>query len=97
MHCSLGVLKRGALSHTFVWKLRIAVNFFTPVVESLTASESVSSRHSTKAKWFGEFEMGRKGLPESRDFGTGVAGQRRPETSNLFMESVGAWFELLPA
>ena len=97
MHCSLGVLKRGALSHTFVWKLRIAVNFFTPVVEGLTAAESVRSRHSTKAKSLGEFEMGRKGLPESRDFGTGAADQRRPETSNLFMESVGAWFELLPA
>jgi hypothetical protein len=77
MRCLFGVLKRGALSHTFVWKLRIAVNFFTPVVEALTASESVNSRHSTKAKWFGEFEMGRKGVPESRDFGTGAADQCR--------------------
>ena len=25
-------------------------------------SESVNSRHSTKAKWSGEFEMGRKGF-----------------------------------
>jgi len=97
MHCSLGVLKRGALSHTFVWKLRIAVNFFTPVVEGLTAADSVSSRHSRKAKWLGEFEMGRKGLPERREFGTCAADQCRPETSNLFMESLGAWFELLPA
>jgi hypothetical protein len=30
------VLKRGTLSHTFVWKLRIAVNVSTPVVEALT-------------------------------------------------------------
>jgi hypothetical protein len=97
MHCSLGVLKRGALSHTFVWKLRITVNFFTLVVEVLTASESFNSRHLTKAQWFGEFEMGRKGLPESGGFGTGAADQRRPGASNLFIESVGAWFELLPA
>jgi len=31
-------------------------------VEALTVSESVNSRHSTKAKWFGEFEMGSKGF-----------------------------------
>jgi hypothetical protein len=97
MHCCFGVLKRGALSYTFLWKLRIAVNLFTLVVESLTASESVNSRHLTKAKWFGEFEMGRTNFPESRDFGISVADQCRPETSNRFMESVGAWFELLAA
>jgi hypothetical protein len=62
MRCLFRVLKRGELSHTFVGKLRIAVNFFTPVVEALTAWETVISRRSTKAKWFGEFEMGRKGF-----------------------------------
>jgi hypothetical protein len=44
MRCRLGALKRGALSRTFVWKLRIAVNFFTQIADSiaeaLTASES---------------------------------------------------------
>ena len=62
MRCLFDVLKRGGLSHTLVWKLGIAVNVFTPVVEALAASESVNSLHSTKAKWFGEFEMGRKGF-----------------------------------
>jgi hypothetical protein len=52
MRCCFGVLKRGALSHTFVRKLRIAVNFSTPIAEVLTASESVKS-FSIKAKWCG--------------------------------------------
>jgi hypothetical protein len=43
MRCLFGVLKRGALSHTFVWKLRTAVNLFTPIVEALTAPESFNS------------------------------------------------------
>ena len=60
--CRFGVLKRGALSHTFVGKVRIVVNLFTPIAEALTGSESFQSFiHSTKAKLFGEFEMGRKG------------------------------------
>jgi len=29
------VLKRGALSHTFAWKLKIAVNLFTKIVNIL--------------------------------------------------------------
>jgi len=33
--CRLSVLKRGALSHTFVWKLKIAVNLFTKIVNIL--------------------------------------------------------------
>jgi hypothetical protein len=37
------VLKRGALSRTFVWKLRIAVNFFTPIAEALTASKMIGA------------------------------------------------------
>ena len=47
---ALGLLKRSALSHTFVWKLRIAVNLFTPIVEALTASESVQSIHSQQKR-----------------------------------------------
>jgi hypothetical protein len=48
MRCLFWVLKRGALSHMFVWKLNIAVNFFTPVVETLTASESVKPSFQKK-------------------------------------------------
>jgi hypothetical protein len=44
------VLKRSALSHTFVWKLRIAVNLFTPIVEALTASESLQSFSHNKSQ-----------------------------------------------
>jgi ABC-type uncharacterized transport system permease subunit len=33
--CRSSVLKRGALSHTFVWKPKIAVNLFTPIVNVL--------------------------------------------------------------
>jgi hypothetical protein len=44
--------KRRALSHTFVRKLKIAVNFSTPIAEVLTALESVKS-FSIKAKWCG--------------------------------------------
>jgi hypothetical protein len=43
MRCLFGVLKRGALSHTFVWKPKITVTLFTPIAEGLTASESVQS------------------------------------------------------
>ena len=57
MRCLFGMLKRGVLSQTFVWKLRIAVNFFTPVVEGLTASESVTSFNKS-----GVVEMGREGF-----------------------------------
>ena len=43
--CRFGVLKRRALSHTFAFERRIAVNLFTAIVEALTAPES----HSTKS------------------------------------------------
>jgi hypothetical protein len=77
MRRRFSVLKRGALFHTFVGKLKIAVNLFTPIVAALTASECANSLIPQKAKWFGEFEMGRRGFPESRDFGTGWADQCR--------------------
>ena len=35
MRRRFSVLKRGALSHTFVWKLKIAVNLFTKIVNIL--------------------------------------------------------------
>jgi hypothetical protein len=44
MRRRFSVLKRDALSRTFVGKLRIAVNFFTPIAEALTTSESVPTK-----------------------------------------------------
>jgi hypothetical protein len=44
--------KRRVISD-WVSRLRIAVNLFTPIAEALTASESVKSIHSIKAKWCG--------------------------------------------
>jgi len=86
--CLFGVLKRGALSHSAVWKLRIAVNLFTPVVEALTASESVNSLHSTKARWFGEFAMARKGCGWSECLRQGRL-VRVLNTSGLFENAQG--------
>ena len=50
MRCRFSVLKRSALSRTFVWKLRIAVNLFTPIVEALTVSESFQSFSHNKSE-----------------------------------------------
>jgi hypothetical protein len=59
MRRRFGVLKRGALSHTFVWKLRTAVNFLDANRRGFDCVGERSVIHSTKAKLFGEFEMGR--------------------------------------
>jgi hypothetical protein len=66
--CLFGVLKRGALSRTFVWKLRIAVKFFTPVVEGLTASESVNSSFNKSEGVRRVRDGGAKGLDGTNAF-----------------------------
>src|SRR4029077_15079553 len=102
MHCCFGALKRGALSHTFVWKIRIAVDFYTPVVEALTASESVNSHHSTKAngsassRWVARFWMER--MPSSRQTCAGAQHQlafSKMSKATARAKRVRAYFVLL--
>lgn len=54
------LLKRGALSQTFLWNLRIAVNFFVLIAEVSARSEGIQS-FMQQSERYGEFEMGRKG------------------------------------
>jgi hypothetical protein len=60
--CRFGVLKRGALSHTFVGKLRIVVNLFTPIAEALTWSESFQSFIQQKRNCSASSRWAAKGL-----------------------------------
>src|SRR4029077_7080137 len=66
--CRFGVLKRGALSHTFVGKLRIVVNLFTPIAEALTGSESFQSFIQQKRNCSASARWAAKGLDVTHAF-----------------------------
>jgi hypothetical protein len=96
MRCRLGALKRGVLSRTFVWKLRIAVNFFTPIAESI--AEALTASESERFDLFRSHRQRQLQAKPVNEMRQGVGQQTEGIGSEMMAtESIRTFFEFLKA